>query len=67
MQKFGEKSIFDKWLQMLQGKNQIQEVWDRFEKGKDETGPLNQNYARTFPQMKFKIKSQLLKMSKIQL
>lgn len=41
MQKFGEKSIFDKWLQMLQGKNQIQEVGDRFEKGKDETGPLN--------------------------
>jgi len=27
MQKFGEKSIFDKWLQMLGGKNgQIQEV-----------------------------------------
>lgn len=41
MQRFGEKSIFDKWLQMLQGKNQIQEVGDRFEKGKDETGPLN--------------------------
>lgn len=44
MQKFGEKSIFDKWLQMLQGKNgQIQEVkvGIRFKKGKNETGPLN--------------------------
>lgn len=45
MQKFGEKSIFDKWLQMLRcKKGQIQEVkvGDSIKKkGKYESGPLN--------------------------
>lgn len=62
MQKFGEKSIFDKWLQMLRGKNgQIQEVkvGDQIKKRQIWIWAIEdfEETARTFLQMKFKIKS----------